>query len=96
MDGKVGGLKGGDLVMVRILGIGLVRGTVAEMQVQSIGPLTDEQSFTRQADGGRGWVGQIGEEHSFPAGSAGHGLDILHVEDFLRKFLVKDAGLDFK
>ena len=56
LDGNVGGLKSGDLVLVRILGIGFVRGTVGEVQVQSVGPLADQQTFARQADAGRGRV----------------------------------------
>ena len=70
--------------------------TLGKMQVQSIGPLADEQAFARQADAGRGWVAQIGEKHAFPEGSAGHGFDVLHIEDDLRESLVEHAGLDFE
>ncbi len=58
--------------------------------------MADKQAFARQADAGRGWIAQIGEEHAFPEGSAGHGLDVLHVEDSLRESLVEHAGLDFE
>ena len=97
LDRDVGGLESGDLVLVRILGIGsFVRGTVDEMQVQSVGPLADEHAFARQADAGRGGVRQIGEEDAFPQRSAGHGLDVLHVKNDLGEAFVKHARLDFE
>src|ERR1700738_4945355 len=73
-----------------------MRGNVGEVQVQSIGPLANEQAVARQADARRGRVTQIGEEHAFPEGSAGHCFDVLHVEDSLWKALIKHAGLDFE
>ena len=96
LDGDVSSLKGGDLVLVRIPGIAFVSGTVGEVQVQSLGPLADEQAFARQADAWCGGVRQIGKKHAFPDGSAGHGLDVLHVQDDLRKPFVKHAGLDLE
>src|ERR1700675_3894114 len=48
--GNVARLEGGDLILVRIFGIGFVSGTVDEMQIQRISTLAGQHACVGQAD----------------------------------------------
>ncbi len=96
IDGNIGLLKRRNLIMIRILGIGFVRGAVDEVQVQAIGAFADDDALLGKSNFRIAGVGNIRHENVFPQGSALRALHILHIQNVFRKSFVENAGLDFK
>ena len=95
-DGQIGLGEGGDLVLLRVLGQGLLLRSLVEVHVDEVGIVGEDDAVAGHGDFGGGRVADIGEEDAAPARGVGAGADILDVEHQVFEIFVKDAGLNFK
>ena len=96
IERDVGLLEGGDLVVTGVFGVGLVSGTVDQVQVQAVLAFADHDGFLGERDLGIGGIAQIGHEHALPHGGTLGALHVLHVEDDFGESFVEHSRLDFE
>jgi hypothetical protein len=89
-------LEAGNLIVVRLFGVGFMRRAVDQVQVQPSRPFADQNSLLRLPDAWGSRRAVVGEEHALPDGCARAATHVLHVEDDLRKAFVEDSRLHFE
>ena len=92
----VGLIESRNLVMVGRSGVGLMRGSVGQVQVQHLRPFADQDALPGQGNARRGRVADVRDENAPPDGGALRGFHVLHVKHKLGKALVENSRLDFE
>ena len=92
----VGLLEGGNLVVAFVSGIGLVFGSVDEVEVETVLSFADHHGFPGQGDFWVGGVGEVGHEYALPHGGALRGFYVLYVQNLLGKSFIKNSRLNFE
>ena len=96
VEGDVGALECGNLVVIHGSRIGFMGGAVGEVQAERVRSGADQQALTRQGNAGSGGIGEIGEEDALPDGCALCVHYVLHVQDCFGKAFIKHARLHFE
>ena len=82
--------------MTGVFRVGLVSGTVDQVQVEAVLAFADDDALLGERDLGIGGVAEIGHEHALPHSGSLGALDVLHIEDDLGESFVEDARLDLE
>ena len=85
-----------NLVMVSGFGIGLVGGSIRQVQVQQLRTFADQDALPGQSNGRRGWIADVRDKYALPDGGALRGLYVLNIKHELGKALVEDSRLHFE
>src|SRR6476660_8792167 len=82
--------------MIRIFGIGFVFRTVDQVEMKTVEPLANDDSFFGQGNSRIGGIGEIGHEDALPDGGSLCALDVLDVDHDLGKSFIENARLNFE
>ncbi len=94
LDGQVGGVEGGNVVLAGVFGGEVVTGAIGQLQVKCLPATAEDDGLLRRDDVRRGLLRQIGQKDVFPErGPVRPRKDILHIENVVFQVFIEHTRL---